>query len=166
MRNITIIGAGRAGLQLGIGLLGQGHQVTIYSNRTADQIARGKILSSQSMCNMAVTQEREQGLLTWDDLCPPIQGMHVRAGEEDVGVMVDFSTLVVCSASAHRGTHLRPRHDPAHVLNILGTCQVSPKLAQQLAAGFNDPRTMANWYFDEQGAQRMIDSCADALAEA
>lgn len=410
MRNITIIGAGHAGLQLGIGLLGQGHQVTIYSNRTADQIARGKILSSQSMYNMAVTQEREQGLLSWDDSCPPIQGMHVRAGKEDAGVMIDFRTrmpegqsvdqrvkiphwmneferrggtlriqdvdmamadklaeqsdLVLAATGkgelgqlferdaarsqfaapqritaltyvhgmipredfgavninvnpgvgemvhfpgltlsgpcdiiniecipggpmdrwssvstpeqhlaltlelirtyfpweAHRFQNVRLTDDngilaggvtptvrkpvgtlpsgrsilgigdihvlndpmtgqgsnnaskgatmlmqaiavhgdkpfdrawmqrvadanwdsaqwsarltntmmapPPHVLNILGTCQVSPKLAQQLAAGFNDPRTMANWYFDEQGAQRMIDACADALVAA
>ena len=55
---------------------------------------------------------------------------------------------------------------PAYVLNILGACQGSPKLAQALAAGFNDPRTMADWYFDEQGAEHMIASCAEAPAAA
>lgn len=91
MRNFTIIGAGQVGLQLGIGLLKQGHQVTLVSNRTQDQILNGPILSSQSMYHMAVSQEREQGLLFWDDTCPPLSGMHVRAGTKD-GVLVDFKT--------------------------------------------------------------------------
>lgn len=92
MRKITIIGAGHAGLQLGIGLVKQGYDVTVVSNRTADQIAQGQITSSQSMYHMAVSQEREQGLLFWDDTCPPLQGMHVRAGNSEAGVMVDFRT--------------------------------------------------------------------------
>lgn len=91
MRHFTIIGAGQAGLQLGIGLLKQGHQVTLVSNRTQEQILNGPILSSQSMYHMAVSQEREQGLLFWDDTCPPLSGMHVRAGNQD-GVLVDFQT--------------------------------------------------------------------------
>ena len=49
MRNIAIIGAGHAGLQLGIGLLRSGHSVTIVTNRTADEIRSGRIISSQSM---------------------------------------------------------------------------------------------------------------------
>lgn len=99
MRNITIIGAGHAGLQLGIGLLGQGHSVTIISNRTADEIAQGRITSSQSMYNLAVSQEREQGLLFWDDTCPPLEGMHVRAGNADAGVMLDFKTRMPAGQS-------------------------------------------------------------------
>lgn len=91
MRTFTIIGAGHAGLQLGIGLLRQGHQVTLVSNRTPDQIRSGPILSSQSMYHLAVNQEREQGLQFWDETCPPLSGMHVRAGTKD-GVMVDFQT--------------------------------------------------------------------------
>lgn len=92
MRNITIIGAGHAGLQLGVGLLGQGHKVTLVSNRTQQDIATGKIMSSQSMYNMAVVQEREQGLLFWDETCPPLEGMHVRAGNAEAGILVDFCT--------------------------------------------------------------------------
>jgi hypothetical protein len=42
----------------------------------------------------------------------------------------------------------------------MGACQSLPSLAQSLAAGFNDPCTLADWYFDEQGAQRMIEACA------
>ncbi|MFH5256114.1 NAD(P)-binding domain-containing protein, partial [Burkholderia semiarida] len=35
MKKIAIVGAGQSGLQLGLGLLAAGHQVTILSNRTA-----------------------------------------------------------------------------------------------------------------------------------
>ena len=49
MGRITIIGAGQSGLQLGLGLLDNGYEVTIVSNRTADDIYSGLIMSSQVM---------------------------------------------------------------------------------------------------------------------
>ena len=48
MAKIAIVGAGQAGLHLGIGLLMSGHQVTMLSNRTGEQIAAGPVISSQS----------------------------------------------------------------------------------------------------------------------
>ncbi|WP_211091360.1 styrene monooxygenase/indole monooxygenase family protein [Pseudothauera rhizosphaerae] len=90
MRKITIIGAGQAGLQLGIGLLAQGYGVTIVSNRTADQIAAGRVMSSQSMYDMAVGYERGLGLAMWDDECPPITGVHMRAGGSDGKLLIDW----------------------------------------------------------------------------
>lgn len=100
MRKITIIGAGQAGLQLGIGLLDKGHQVTIVSNRTGEEIAKGKILSSQSMYDMALSHERELGISFWDHTCPPIEGIHVRAGNVEAGTMIDFrSRMSACGQS-------------------------------------------------------------------
>lgn len=90
MRNITIIGAGQAGLHVGIGLLDKGYAVTIISNRTKDEIATGKVLSSQSMYDMALSHERELGIGYWDDECPAIDGIHVRAGNAESGPMLDF----------------------------------------------------------------------------
>ena len=49
MRNITIIGAGQSGLQLGLGLLQNGYQVRLVSDRPAEHIATGKVMSSQFM---------------------------------------------------------------------------------------------------------------------
>ena len=46
MRNISIIGAGQAGLQLGIGLLNAGYHVSLYSRYSAKEILNGSILSS------------------------------------------------------------------------------------------------------------------------
>ncbi|THF62261.1 FAD-binding oxidoreductase [Pseudothauera rhizosphaerae] len=84
------MGAGQAGLQLGIGLLAQGYGVTIVSNRTADQIAAGRVMSSQSMYDMAVGYERGLGLAMWDDECPPITGVHMRAGGSDGKLLIDW----------------------------------------------------------------------------
>jgi hypothetical protein len=90
MRNITIVGAGQAGLQLGIGLLYKGYTVKIISNRTGEEIAKGKVLSSQSMYDMALSHERELGIAFWDAECPPIEGVHIRAGNAETGPMLDF----------------------------------------------------------------------------
>ena len=90
MRKITIIGAGQAGLQLGIGLLSAGLDVTLVSNRTADQMASGRVMSSQSMYDMAVGYERELGLAWWDQSCPPITGVHIRAGGNDGVTLIDW----------------------------------------------------------------------------
>ena len=37
MRRVAIVGSGQGGLQLGFGLLKYGYQVTLFSDRTADQ---------------------------------------------------------------------------------------------------------------------------------
>lgn len=89
MRTITIVGAGQAGLQLGIGLLQHGYRVNLISNRTPEQIAAGRVLSSQSMYDMALGFERELGLALWDDECPPTHGVHMRVGNGD-GLLVDW----------------------------------------------------------------------------
>ncbi|MBR0568968.1 FAD-binding oxidoreductase [Azoarcus sp. L1K30] len=90
MRKITIIGAGQGGLQLGIGLLAKGFDVSLVSNRTAAQIAEGRVMSSQSMYDMAVGYERELDLAFWDDTCPPISGVHFRAGGSDGVTLIDW----------------------------------------------------------------------------
>ena len=63
MAKIAIVGAGQAGLHLGIGLLMSGHEVTLLSNRTGEQIAAGPVISSQSMYGMALGLALLQGLV-------------------------------------------------------------------------------------------------------
>lgn len=91
MRKITIIGAGQAGLQLGIGLLDKKYDVTIVSNRTGEDIQSGRVMSSQSMYDMALGYERELGLNFWDDSCPPIDGVHMRAGNSEGQLMINWT---------------------------------------------------------------------------
>lgn len=74
MRKIGIVGAGQAGLQLGIGLLQIGYQVVITSNQTPHQIRNGRVTSSQCMFNRALDNERALGLNFWDD-APPVEGI-------------------------------------------------------------------------------------------
>jgi Styrene monooxygenase A putative substrate binding domain len=73
-RHITIVGAGQSGLQLGIGLLDAGYQVTTVSNRTAEEIHHGKVSSSQCMFHDSLEQERQLGLDFWSD-APQVEGI-------------------------------------------------------------------------------------------
>lgn len=62
MRKFTIVGGGQSGLMLAIGLLKAGHQVRVVQNRTAEEIAKGRVLSSQCMFHTAVQNERDLGI--------------------------------------------------------------------------------------------------------
>ena len=75
MARITIIGGGQSGLQLGIGLLQNGYDVTVVSDRTPDQIRDGRVTSSQCMFATALDNERALGIDFWDDTCPPVEGI-------------------------------------------------------------------------------------------
>ena len=74
-RRIAIVGAGRSGLQLALGLVGAGHEVTLVSNRTAEQFATGQVQSSQCMFGNALETERTLGLDFWSAACPPVEGI-------------------------------------------------------------------------------------------
>jgi Styrene monooxygenase A putative substrate binding domain len=74
MRRILIVGAGQAGLQLGLSLLAEGYDVTIMSARTPDEIRAGRIMSTQVMFWPALDLERERGLNLWEEQAPRIVG--------------------------------------------------------------------------------------------
>lgn len=67
MRKITIVGAGQAGLMIGVGLVRKGYDVTIISNQTPEEIRNGRITSSQAMQATPIAYEREMGLRLWED---------------------------------------------------------------------------------------------------
>ncbi|MET3369959.1 UNVERIFIED_CONTAM: 2-polyprenyl-6-methoxyphenol hydroxylase-like FAD-dependent oxidoreductase [Jeotgalibacillus campisalis] len=97
-RHITIIGAGQSGLQLGIGLLDAGYQVTTISNRTPDEIAEGKVASSQCIFHNALEHERALGLDFWPD-APTVDGIsfttptpNFRARRPSVGLPASTTT--------------------------------------------------------------------------
>jgi len=52
----------------------------VVSNRSGADIAAGRVMSSQSMYDMALGFERELDAALWDGRCPPIEGVHMRAG--------------------------------------------------------------------------------------
>jgi cation diffusion facilitator CzcD-associated flavoprotein CzcO len=54
MKRIAIVGAGQSGLQLALGLLGAGYEVSLYSDRSAQEIHDGHVMSSQCMFDSAL----------------------------------------------------------------------------------------------------------------
>ena len=75
MARITIVGGGQSGLQLGIGLLQNGYDVSVVSDRTPAEIRDGRVTSSQCMFASALDHERALGIDFWDDTCPPVEGI-------------------------------------------------------------------------------------------
>lgn len=65
MTSIGIIGAGVAGLHLGLHLLQQDLDVTIITNRTAEQVRDGKIMNSVAHMSATIDIERTLGIADW-----------------------------------------------------------------------------------------------------
>src|ERR1700736_1259377 len=75
-RSIAIVGAGQAGLQLGCGLLDKGFDVLLVQDRSAEEVAKGKVMSSQCMFGAALQNERDLKLNFWDDVCPTVDSIN------------------------------------------------------------------------------------------
>jgi flavin reductase (DIM6/NTAB) family NADH-FMN oxidoreductase RutF/flavin-dependent dehydrogenase len=75
MKRIAIIGAGQSGLQLALGLLDAGYEVTLVSDRSAEEIRRGRVMSSQCMFDSALQTERDLKLNFWEQECPRVEGI-------------------------------------------------------------------------------------------
>lgn len=77
MRKILVVGAGQSGIQLALGLQSQGYEVTLMSNRTADEIRTGRVMSTQCMFDTALQHERDLQLNFWESQAPKIEGLGV-----------------------------------------------------------------------------------------
>ncbi|WP_416968469.1 styrene monooxygenase/indole monooxygenase family protein [Streptomyces sp. 4F14] len=77
MRKILVVGAGQSGLQLALGLQQHGYEVTLMSNRTADEIRSGRVMSTQCMFHTALQHERDLGIGFWESQAPRIEGLGV-----------------------------------------------------------------------------------------
>src|SRR5207249_10700053 len=91
MKRIAIIGAGQSGLQLGIGLLDAAYEVTLYSDRSADEIRHGHVLSSQCMFDSALETERDLGLNYWEEECPKVEGISFAVPDPVGGKIMDWA---------------------------------------------------------------------------
>lgn len=94
MAKIAIVGAGQGGLHLAIGLRQAGHDVTVLSNRTAQQIYDGPVTSSQSMYGMALALERELGIDFWESEEPKYGAASMRIGDGDGNVMLAWDGMM------------------------------------------------------------------------
>ena len=93
MAKILIVGGGQAGLQLALGLLQNGYEVTVVSNRTPADIREGRVMSSQCMFDRALQHERDVGLNSWEEECPTVDGIQLAVPAPDgSGKAVDFAS--------------------------------------------------------------------------
>ncbi|KUJ64085.1 oxygenase [Streptomyces albus subsp. albus] len=90
MRKILIVGAGQSGLQLALGLQSKGYEVTLMSNRTADEIRTGRVMSTQCMFHTALQHERDYQLNFWESQAPKIEGLGVSVAAPDSSRAVDW----------------------------------------------------------------------------
>ncbi|MEU8890748.1 styrene monooxygenase/indole monooxygenase family protein [Streptomyces sp. NPDC048442] len=90
MRKILIVGAGQSGLQLALGLQSKGYEVTLMSNRTADEIRAGKVMSTQCMFHTALQHERDLQLNFWESQAPRIEGVGVSVAAPDGSRPIDW----------------------------------------------------------------------------
>ncbi|MEE1927605.1 styrene monooxygenase/indole monooxygenase family protein [Streptomyces sp. TRM 70351] len=90
MRRILIVGAGQSGLQLALGLQAQGYDVTVMSNRTADEIRGGRVMSTQCMFDQALQHERDTQINFWENQAPRIEGLGVSVAAPDSSRAIDW----------------------------------------------------------------------------
>ncbi len=72
-RRIGIVGAGPAGTALALGLLAEGYDVTLVSDRTAEEIRAGAVMSSQITFESALEAERALGIADLLPAAPPLE---------------------------------------------------------------------------------------------
>ncbi len=74
MRRIVVVGAGQAGLVLALGLQQHGYAVTVVTDRDADTIRGGRLISNQCVFEPALRRERALGINFWDEHAPKVLG--------------------------------------------------------------------------------------------
>jgi 2-polyprenyl-6-methoxyphenol hydroxylase-like FAD-dependent oxidoreductase len=92
MAKIAIVGAGQAGLFLGFGLLEDGHEVTLFSHQTSEELLNSRIPSGMGIFEDAVKKEAALGLTFWEDVMTRGEG----------------AVLQVLNPSGSVGLHIAP----------------------------------------------------------
>jgi hypothetical protein len=90
VRTILIVGAGQSGLQLALGLQARGYDVTVMTDRTADEIRGGRVMSTQCMFATALGHERDLGLNFWEQQAPDVGGLGVSVAAPDGSRAIDW----------------------------------------------------------------------------
>jgi len=72
--DVAIVGAGTAGLHLALLLQKRGLEPTLYAERSADEVLRGRLPNTVVHNYRTRAREREIGANLWDESAPPIEG--------------------------------------------------------------------------------------------
>ncbi len=91
MRKIGIVGAGQAGLILGIALVDAGYEVTIFSARTSEEIFNGKLNAPPILFPDAIEIEAHLGLNFWDKESLVCQRYHSQVCDTSGNVLSEVS---------------------------------------------------------------------------
>lgn len=83
MRKIAIMGAGQSGLHLGLRLLKEGYEVTIISERTAEEIFNGPPTGGTYIFNDSLKCEQETGIDLWKDAALHSTAFNLNFGTPD-----------------------------------------------------------------------------------
>lgn len=83
MRKIAIMGAGQSGLHLAIRLLQHGYDVTIISERTAEEIFNGPPTGGTYLFHDSLQLERQMGIDMWKDTAFHTTGFNLNFGTPD-----------------------------------------------------------------------------------
>ncbi|MCF0052514.1 hypothetical protein LXM25_20760 [Dyadobacter sp. LJ53] len=83
MRKIAIMGAGQSGLHLAIRLVKSGYDVTIISERSAEEIFNGPPTGATYLFHDSLQLERELGLDFWSDTAYHSTGFNINFGKPD-----------------------------------------------------------------------------------
>jgi hypothetical protein len=104
MAKIAIVGAGQAGLFLGFGLLEDGHEVTLFSQQSGEEILNGRIPSGMSIFEDAVQKEAALGLTFWEDVMTRGEGAVLQLINPDGSVGLHIAPP---TPRSHRGVDQR-----------------------------------------------------------
>jgi flavin reductase (DIM6/NTAB) family NADH-FMN oxidoreductase RutF len=96
-RRIAIVGAGPAGTALALGLVRQRYDVTLVSDRTAEEIRDGSVMSSQITFESALEAESALGITPLLPAAPPIERMSYETRRAD-GSTAAFGTRLTTPA--------------------------------------------------------------------
>ena len=96
-RRIAVVGAGPAGTALAIGLAREAYDVTLVSDRTAEEIRGGAVMSSQITFESALEAERSLGITELLPEAPAIESMSYDTVRTD-GSRAAFTTRLATAA--------------------------------------------------------------------
>ncbi len=96
-RRIAVVGAGPAGTALALGLVRGGHDVTLVSDRTAEEIGSGSVQSSQITFESALEAEHALGIAALLPPAPPIERLAYETVRTD-GTRAAFGTRLPTAA--------------------------------------------------------------------